>query len=239
MNQGPRWCALLSLALLTSLAVPQPSAPHRTYRWSQEPQNIPFPRASADWFLFPPPFIPPCCPSPMPMRACATAPWLKLTCCSQISTLILCLMRRDKTPTLTAAPHHGFGLLSQSFRSNGSWPIAPVSLLPEWISWTSRKNPPVTIARNHVFLGLSLGEVPMVFSATRESARSFWSDFSVLDFEISTKAIADGKGKTTPNPTKLPLFSVHSFFFLAFLFLSSSPTPSLPWAAEAASWKRN
>lgn len=63
----------------------------------------------------------------------------------------------------------------------------------------------------------------MLFSATSESAQLFWSDFSLLDFDISTKAFADWEGK---NP-KPPVF-VRSFFFLAFPSFPS-PLPSSCW----------
>lgn len=64
--------------------------------------------------------------------------------------------------------------------------------------------------------------MPTVFSAISESAQSFWSDLSLLDFDISTKAIADGKGKKK-NPTIPPSVFVHSFFFLAFPSFPSPP----------------
>lgn len=121
--------ALLYPAPLTTLAVPRPSTP----RQAGEPRNLPLPSSPGflliDLFFFPP-FFPPCCPLSDAYKCLCRGAGAGLTCCSQISALILCLVRRDKTPTLAAAPRHLLELLSQSCcRALRALGLGPLPLL--------------------------------------------------------------------------------------------------------------
>lgn len=122
MNQGPRWRSR------TQLPSPRSPRPSPSRPASKSP-SLELPRVSADWFLFfffLPPFFPPCCPLSDACKCLCAG----LTCCSQISALILCLVRRDKTPTLAAAPPPLLQLLSQSCcRALRALGLGPLPLL--------------------------------------------------------------------------------------------------------------
>lgn len=68
--------------------------------------------------------------------------------------------------------------------------------------------------------------MPTLFSATSESTQSFWSNFSLLDFDISSKTFADWKGKKKKKQRKQQ--KCRQFFFFLSIFLLFPP-PSSCW----------
>lgn len=73
--------------------------------------------------------------------------------------------------------------------------------------------------------------MPTLFSATSESTQSFWSNISLLDFDISSKTFADWKRKRKKNQQKTPSVILEffcSFFFPVFFSFPFCP-PSSCW----------
>lgn len=127
---------------------------------------------------------------------CVSAPaaelLLRLTFCSQISTLILRLEQWDKIPPLGKALKHFSEFPFQYF-------YCPISLfqtapLTDYLEW--KENPSLTILRSCVLFSLSQMEKVLTFSASNEGSSVFLILILFLpDFEIFTKIIPHKKVK--------------------------------------------